>query len=69
MLHEEANVMYDPDDIMYDIYLLQEEMAELGETDLELEDVYRQLALAIADGKPIRASATWDTEDEGDEYE
>jgi len=53
----------DPDEL----WLLQEELSELGElseTDSDEEETYRELALAIADGKPLRARDAWEDEDD-----
>jgi len=53
----------DPDEL----WLLQEELSELGElseTDSDEEETYRELALAIADGKPLRARDAWKDEDD-----
>lgn len=48
-------------------WLLQEEQMELGETDFEAEEAFRELAAAIADGKPLRGSSIWEPSDVGDD--
>jgi len=53
----------DPDSL----WLLYEEQAKLGETDTELEEVYRELFAAIANGRPL--TTTFWGNGEGDNYE
>ena len=45
-------------------WLIQEERAEPDETDLEVEEAYREIANAIMNGKPLRARDAWEDEDD-----
>ncbi len=49
-----------------DLPLLLGEEDELGETDAELEQIYRELAATIASGRLLRGSSVWDFDDTGD---
>ena len=48
------------------LWLIQEERADPDETDLEVEEAYREIADAIMNGIPLHAS---DLGDLGEEYE
>lgn len=70
-LQELLLLLQDTDGSQLDGSELEEELAELGELELDdEEEMYRELALAIADGKPILGSTTTLPDyDFGDGYE
>jgi len=51
------------------LWLIQEERADPDETDLEVEEVYREIADAIMNGIPLHASDLGDLREEYEAYE
>ena len=57
--------LFDPDLI----WLIQEERADPDETDLEVEEAYREIADAIMNGIPLHASDLGDLREDYEAYE
>ena len=51
------------------LWLIQEERADPDETDLEVEEAYREIAVAIMNGIPLHASDLGDLREEYEAYE
>ena len=51
------------------VWLIQEERAEPDETDLEVEETYREIAAAIMNGIPLHASGLGDLGEDYEAYE